>query len=129
LKVFDVFASVLLIVFFAGYVDIHSELVGLHEQPVSVGKEVEKFWEALAWGVFAVLAFDAYLKYRRAGDFAKFAKKHWLDLLMLSLIPLFAGLKVASMSAKMIKGAKMAKSGFKAFQGARKIKKVGWNKD
>jgi hypothetical protein len=120
--------SVLLIVFFAGYLDIHSELVGLHEQPVPAGKEMEEAWDALAWAVFGVLAFDVYLKYRRAGSLAKFVRKHWLDLAMLALMPLFAGFKIANMSVKLVKGAKMAKSGFKALQGARKIGKAGWNK-
>lgn len=84
--------------------NIHYELVGLREQPILTGKEVEEFWEALTWGVFAALALDAYLKYRKAGDFAKFARKHWLDLLTLALVPLFAGFKIANMSVKLVKG-------------------------
>lgn len=119
-KAFDVFASALLIVFFAGYVNIHSDLIGLHERLLPVGKEVEEFWEWLAWGVFAVLAVDIYLKYRKVRDPREFVKKHWLDIAMLALMPLFAGFKIAKMS---IKGAKMAKSGFKAFKGAKKIYK------
>ena len=122
-KAFDVFASALLIAFFAGYINIHSDLVGLHERPIPVGNEAEEFWEWLAWGVFVVLAVDIYLKYRKVRDPKEFVKKHWLDIAMLALMPLFAGFKIAKMSIKLVKGAKMAKSGFKAFKGAKKIYK------
>lgn len=124
-KAFDIFVSVLLMVFFAGYLNIHADIIGLKEQPVPVTHEVEEFWEWLTWIVFAVLAFDIYLKYRKVRDPKQFLKKHWLDLLMLAMLPLFAGFKIAKLSIKMVKSAKMAKSGFKAYQGAKKIQKSG----
>jgi hypothetical protein len=123
-RAFDVFVSALLIAFFAGYVNIHSEIIGLHEQqPLPMGKEVQEFWDWLAWIVFAALAVDIYLKYRAVGDPKEFIKKHWLDIAMLALMPLFAGFKIAKMSVKLVKGAKMAKSGFKAAKGAKKLYK------
>lgn len=122
-RAFDIFVSALLIALFAGYVNIHSDIIGLHERPVPVGKEVEEFWEWLAWIVFAALAADIYLKYRKVRDPKEFVKKHWPDIAMLALMPLFAGFKIAKMSVKLVKGAKMAKSGFKAFKGAKKIYK------
>ena len=70
-----------------------------------------------------MLAFDIYLKYRKVRDVRLFLKKHWLDILMLCMMPLFAGFKVAKLSIKLVKGMKMAKSGFKAAHGARKLQK------
>lgn len=128
-KVFDIFVSVLLMIFFAGYLDIHADIFGLRSQPIPVPPEVEELWEWLTWMVFAALAFDIYLKYRKVRDPRQFLKKHWLDLLMLAALPLFAGFKIAKLSIKLVKGAKMAKSGFKAYQGARKIQKAGSSLD
>ena len=50
-----------------------------------------------------------------------FAKKHRLDIALPALIPVFAGFKVAKLSVKTVKGLKMGKSGFKAFQSTKKI--------
>jgi hypothetical protein len=115
-------------VFFAGYINIHADLIGLKASPVPVPHEVEEFWEWLTWIVFSALALDIYLKYRKVRNPREFLKKHWLDLLMLALLPLFAGFKIAKMSIKLVKGAKMAKSGFKAYQGAKKIQKASREK-
>jgi hypothetical protein len=122
-RAFDVFVSALVMFFFAGYLNIHSDLIGLTQDPVPVSKEVEEFWEYFTWIVFGVLALDIYLKYRKVRDVKVFLKKHWLDILMLCMMPLFAGFKVAKLSIKLVKGMKMAKSGFKAAHGARKLQK------
>ncbi len=123
-RAFDVFVSALVMFFFAGYINIHSDIIGLDRDPVPVTEEVEEFWEYFAWAVFAVLAFDIYLKYRKVRDPKLFLKKHWLDIVMLCMMPLFAGFKVAKMSIKLVKGLKMAKSGFKAAHGAKKLRKL-----
>lgn len=120
-RAFDVFVSLLVMFFFAGYINIHSDIIGLAQDPIPVTKEVEEFWQSFTWVVFGVLALDIYLKYRKIRDLKLFLKKHWLDILMLCLLPLFAGFKIAKMSVKVVKGLKMAKSGFKAAQRARKL--------
>lgn len=112
-------------VFFAGYLNIHADLIGLQESPIPVEKEVEEFWEWLTWAVFSILGLDLYLKYRKVRNPTEFVKKHWLDILMLALLPLFAGFKVAKIAVKAIKGAKLTKSGFKAYLGAKKLRKAG----
>lgn len=122
-RAFDVFVSVLVMFFFAGYLNIHSDILGLAQDPIPVAEEVEEFWEYFAWAVFGVLALDIYLKYRKVRDPKLFLKKHWLDILMLCMMPLFAGFKAAKLSIKLVKGLKMAKSGFKAAHGARKLRK------
>lgn len=108
-------------VFFAGYLNVHADLIGLQESPVPVSKEVEEIWEWLTWAVFGVLGVDLYRKYRKVQSPKEFARKHWLDILMLALLPLFAGFKFANIAVKAIKGAKLTKSGFKAYLGAKKL--------
>lgn len=115
-------------VFFAGYLNIHADLIGLQQSPIPVGNDVEEFWEWLTWAVFGVLGLDLYLKYRKVRNPREFVKKHWLDILMLAFLPLFAGFKVAKIAVKAVKSAKMAKSGFKAYLGAKKFQKSGSNK-
>ena len=66
--------------------------------------------------VFAVLGLDLYLKYRKVKNLKEFVRKHWLDILMIAFLPLFAGFKIAKIAVKAVKGAKLAKSGFKAFR-------------
>lgn len=127
-KVFDIFVSLLVIVFFAGYLNIHSGLLGLEQSPIPVGKQVEELWEWLTWAVFAVLGVDLYLKYRKVRNPKEFARKHWLDMLMIVFLPLFAGFKIAKIAINAVKGAKLAKSGLKAFLGAKKLQKAGVGK-
>jgi hypothetical protein len=122
-KAYDASLMALLVIFFAGYINIHSELVGLpHFLPIS--DEIENFWDAFTWIIFGMLAFDVYLKYRNAADPHTFLKKHWLEVAMLAMIPVFAGLKVAKISIKLVKGLKMMKSGLKVAHGADKMSKV-----
>jgi hypothetical protein len=119
-KILDMSIMAMLVVFFAGYVNIHSDVIGLPRFFPMPGP-VEEFWEVFSWIIFAAIAADICLKYRKINDPKAFAKKHWLDVAMLALIPVFAGFKVAKLSVKMVKGLKMGKSGFKAFQSAKKI--------
>lgn len=122
-NLYDLLVMSALVVFFVGYINRHSDLVGLpHFLPTS--ENVEKFWEFFSWLVFAMLAFDIYLKYRKAENSRLFLRKHWLDLAMLAMIPLFAGLKIANVSIKLIKGLKMAKSAFKVVHSAKKVSKI-----
>ena len=114
----------LIMFFFAGYLNIHSDILGLKNPFIHFTKEVEEFWEILSWIVFGVLFLDIGLKYNKIRDPKLFVRKHWLDLLMLCLMPLFAGFKVAKFSVKLVKGLKMIKSGLKAAHGAKKIGKL-----
>ncbi len=122
-KAFRVFVSLLVIVFFLGYFNINTNLIGLEESPVPVGNEVKDFWEWLTWLVFAALAIDLYLKYddiRRPGEYLT---KYWLDIFVLALLPVFAGFIAAKIAVNVINVAKLAKSGLKAYYTARKLQK------
>ena len=122
-NLYDLLVMSAAVVFFVGYINIHSDLVGLpHFLPTS--ENVEKFWEIFTWIIFAMLAFDIYLKYRKAENSRLFLRKHWLDLAMLAMIPLFAGLKIANISVKLIKGLKMVKSALKVVHSAKKVSKT-----
>ena len=119
-KAFDLLLLAAVGVFFVGYVNIHSELLGIpHFLPTSEG--VEQYWEVFSWLIFGMLAFDVYVKYRKVGNAKYFLKKHWLEIAMLALIPIFAGLKIAKLSINVVKAMKMSKSGFKVAHGAKKM--------
>lgn len=129
LKFLDIFVSLLVMVFFAGYLNIHAGLIGLDESPIPVGKEVQEFWEWLTWAVFGALGLDLCLKYNKTRNPKDFVKKYWLDILMLLLLPLFAGFKIAKIAVKAIKSAKLSKSGFKAYLGVKKLHRSGADKE
>jgi hypothetical protein len=121
-KAFDIALVVGLVVFFVGYVNIHAGIFGIsHFLPTS--EEIEQFWDAFSWALFAMLVFDMVIKYKKAGNLQSFLKKYWLELLMLAMIPIFAGFKIAKISVNLIKALKMTKSGFKAAHGVKKISK------
>ena len=123
IKAFDISVMALLVVFFVGYVNLHSEVIGM-ERFFSMPEPVEASWEALSWIIFAALVADLYLKYRKVNDPKKFVKKYWLDVAMLALIPMLAGFKIAKLSVKIVKSVKMTKSGFKVFHSAKKMQKA-----
>jgi hypothetical protein len=110
-------------IFFVGYVNIHSDVIGVpHFLPTS--EEIERYWDTFSWAIFGMLALDITLKYRNAGIGPRaFLKKYWLEIAMLTLIPVFAAFKVAKVSVKLIKALKMTKSGFKVAHGANKASK------
>lgn len=120
-KGFDIFLSVLLILFFLGYLNIHAEIIGLQWSLVPLSKDVEEFWDIFGWVVFGAIVLDVYIKYRKVRDPKVFLKKHWLDILMLVLWPVFSGLKLAKISVKLVKGLKLTKSGYKALKAAKKL--------
>lgn len=120
---FDVTVMALLAAFFVGYVNLHSEVIGI-EQFFPMPEPAKEFWEVFSWIIFAALVADLYLKFRKVNDPKVFIKKHWLDVAMLALIPVFAGFKIAKLSVKVVKGMKMTKSGFKVFHSAKKMRKT-----
>ncbi len=121
-KVFDTALVVGLVIFFVGYVNLHGHILGLaHFLPAPEG--IEQAWDAFSWVLFAMLVFDIVLKYRQADNLKSFLKKYWLEIIMLVMIPVFAGFKVAKISVNLIKALKMTKSGFKAAHGVKKISK------
>lgn len=120
---FDWLVSVSVMIFFAGYLNIHASLVGLGASPIPVTKEFEEFWDLLMWAIFVLLSVDIYLKYKAVNNIKQFLNKHWLDLIMLGMLPLFAGFKIAKVAVKLVKSAKLSKSGFKAIKAAKKLAK------
>jgi hypothetical protein len=118
---FDIFLSVMLIIFFIGFLIIHSEIIGLQGSlmPIPYGAEV---WDVFGWMLFGAICFDVYLKYRKVRDLKIFVKKHTLDIIMLILWPIFSGLKIAKISIKLVKGLKLSKFGYKAIKASKKLK-------
>jgi len=122
-KYFDVILSVVLTVFFAGYLNFNSELIGLEINPISLPKWLENIWDLFGWMVFSLLVFDIYLKYIKVGNLNLFIRKKWSDLLLLVLWPIFSGLKILKIAVKLVKSLKLAKTGYKVINMLKKMMK------
>jgi hypothetical protein len=119
-QLFDIFISTMLIIFFLGYLAIHSEIIGLQGSlmPIPNGPEA---WDIFGWMLFGAISFDVYLKYRKVSNLKVFLKKHPLDMIMLILWPIFSGLKIAKISIKLVKSLKLSKFGYKAIKASKKL--------
>ena len=116
---FDIFLSAIIIIFFLGYLNLHAEIIGLKRSPIQIPEQVAEFWNVFGWIVFGGLAIDIWIKYHKVGQPKIFIRRYWLDILMLVLWPVFAGLKFAKISVKVVKGLKLIKSGYKAVKAAK----------
>ncbi|HXV38020.1 MAG TPA: hypothetical protein VD699_00390 [Nitrosopumilaceae archaeon] len=120
-KIADIVVLVLLVFFFIGLLAFDPEIFGLHEQIITLPKEIEKYFESLPWLIFVVLLADVYLKYKKTRNWKVFVKKHWLDLLMLAINPFFMVLKFMKISLKLFKILKGTKTGIKIMHKLKKI--------
>lgn len=122
-KILDPIILFLIVIFSVVYFNIHIEQFGLHEKLFSMPIEIEQNWDYLIWVIFSIMTIDVYLKYRKIRNWKIFIKKHWVEILMLALIPLFSAFKIVKFSLKIIKTLKMTKSGFKISHLIHKIRK------
>jgi hypothetical protein len=122
-KILDPVVLVLIIIFSIVYFNIHVEQFGFHEKLFSLPVEIEHNWDYVIWIIFSIMVVDIYLKYKQIGSWKVFIKKHWLEVLMLVLIPLFSAFKIIKFSLKLVKTLKMTKSGFKISHLIHKIRK------
>jgi membrane-bound acyltransferase YfiQ involved in biofilm formation len=107
----------LLLSFFTALALSSAEFFGLH-----ASLPYEKFLETIPWVIFVVLAVDIYIKYRRVGEWRVFLRKHWVDLLMIALIPFFMVFKFVKLSLKIYKALKITKTGAKILHAVKKLK-------
>lgn len=123
-KIIDYAVLVLLAFFLVGFFAFDWKLLGLDNPIIPLPETIEKYWEASPWAIFILLCIDVCLKYNKIRNWRIFVRKHWLDLLMLALIPFISVLKIMNVSLKLFKGMKMIKSGFKFIHKIKKMNKV-----
>ena len=61
------------------------------------------FIDILQFTILPLLILDIYLKYRKVKDVRLFLKKHYLDLIMLVLFPIFVMFKFMKLTLKLYK--------------------------
>ncbi|MFM7795986.1 MAG: hypothetical protein ACKO7N_04410, partial [Candidatus Nitrosotenuis sp.] len=113
----------LAITYFVGFLSFHPESLLLKDAPYHIPHEYEIHFEILLWIFFGLLVLDLYLKYKKINNWKLFLKKHWLDILLVVLIPFLTAFKIAKISTNLVKSMKASKGGFKVFYKAKKASK------
>jgi len=112
---------VLTSLFFIGLLAFEYHSFGLETPILPIPDQFKEFLEFLIWPILILLAFDLILKYRKINNSKKFVKKHWIDILMLVLIPIFSIFKFLKIGLSLIKQLKTIKMGAKIFHKTKKI--------
>ncbi len=120
-KILDIIILVFASLFFIGLLSFEYHSFGLENPILSIPEQFKEFFEFLIWPILALLILDLIIKYRKINNPKKFVKKHWSDILMLVLIPVFSILKFLKIGLSMIKQLKTIKMGAKIFHKTKKI--------
>ena len=112
---------VLASLFFIGLLAFEYHSFGLKNPLLSIPDQFKEFFEFLIWPILTLLILDLILKYRKINNPKKFVKKHWSDILMLMLIPIFSILKFLKIGLSVIKQLKTIKMSAKIFHKTKKI--------
>lgn len=120
-KILDLMILALTSLFFIGLLAFEYHVFGLENPILPIPDQFKEFFEFLIWPILILLTFDLILKYRKINNLKKFVKKHWSDILMLVLIPVFSILKFLKIGLSVIKQLKTIKMGAKIFHKTKKI--------
>ena len=120
-KILDLIILTLTSLFFIGLLAFEYHSFGLKNPILPIPDEFKEFFEFLIWPILTLLALDLILKYRKTKNLKKFVKKHWIDILMLVLIPIFSIFKFLKIGLSVIKQLKTVKMGVKIFHKTKKI--------
>ena len=120
-KVLDLIILVLVSLFFIGLLAFEYPSLGLENPLLPIPNEFKEFFEFLIWPILILLTLDLVLKYRKINNPKKFVKKYWIDILMLTLIPIFSIFKFLKIGLSLLKQLKTIKIGAKIFHKTKKI--------
>ena len=120
-KILDMIILVFASLFFIGLLAFEYHSFGLKNPLLSIPDQFKEFFEFLIWPILTLLILDLILKYRKINNPKKFVKKHWSDILMLVLIPVFSILKFLKIGLSVVKQLKTIKMGAKIFHKTKKI--------
>lgn len=95
------------------------EAIGLHEPIIQVPSWTKTLHEIILYAMISLLCFELLIKYMKIGNARIFIKKHWHDVCMVILIPVFSFVKIFKILG-VAKKIKLAKYGFKAIQKTKK---------
>ena len=109
------------LVFFVGVISFEYGTIGLSDPLLHFPYELKQFFDVLIWPLLILLVLDLVLKYNKIKDPKKFVKKYWIDIVMLSLIPIFSAFKFFKIGLSIIKKLKTLKMGTKVVHKTKKI--------
>lgn len=108
---FTILALVLfyfVVLFFSEY-----QTLGLKNPIIEISPLIKQIADMALYLMLALLTFELVLKYMKIRNWRKFLRKHWLDVAMVILIPIFSGIKILK-TVGLVKKIKIAKYGIKA---------------
>ena len=122
-KILDLSILLLASMFFVGMLDSEFSALGIEQPIISIPAEWKSLLNILIYPIIVLLVIDLVLKYRKINDPRKFAKKYWVDVVMLVLIPVFSAFKFFKIGLSIVKKLKTAKMGAKVIHKTQKITK------
>lgn len=120
-KILDLIIIGISFLFLIGLLAFEYHSIGLQEPILQIPEEFKEFFEFLIWPLVALLIVDLVIKYKKTNNTKKFVKKHWIDIVMLALIPIFFMFKFLKVGISLVKKLKTAKMGAKIFHKTKNI--------
>jgi len=101
--------------------DSNFSTLGIDQPIISIPVEWKHFFDFLIYPIIVLLVIDLVLKYRKTNDRKKFVKKHWIDIIMLILIPIFSAFKFLNLGLNVVKKIKTVKMSVKIVHKTKKV--------
>ncbi len=112
----------LLVVYFIGLLELMPETYGLNKPLLDIPIWLEVYWDYIPLAILILSVLDITFKYKQLKSFKLLLKNHFLDILMVTLLPFLLIFKIAKLSYKLYKLMKVTKSWTKLAHLIKKIK-------
>ena len=126
-KIADLIVIGIVFLILIGFLAFDYEYFSFKEQIIKIPYNMKIYFDLLPWILFAVLVFDLYFKFRITGNWNKFIRINWIDIIMILLIPFLFPMKFFKVFIKPYKMIKAGKYTIKSYQKIYKIMKT-WRK-
>ena len=126
-KIADLIVIGIVFLILIGFLAFDYEYFSFKEQVIKIPYHMKIYFDLLPWILFAVLVFDLYFKFRITGNWNKFIRINWIDIIMILLIPFLFPMKFFKVFIKPYKMIKAGKYTIKSYQKIYKIMKT-WRK-
>jgi hypothetical protein len=126
-KIADLIVIGIVFLILIGFLAFDYEYFSFKEQIIKIPDHMKIYFDLLPWILFAVLVFDLYFKFKVAGNWNKFIRINWIDIIMILLIPFLFPMKFFKVFIKSYKIINAGKYMIKSYQKIYKIMK-SWRK-
>ena len=127
-KIVDLIVIAIIFLILLGFIAFDYEYFSFKDPIIKIPYQMKIYFDLLPWILFTILGFDLYLKFRMAGNWNKFIRKNWIDIIMTLLIPFLFPMKLFKVFIKSYKMINAGKYGIKSYQKISKIMKY-WRKN